>query len=50
MPTDNGFVERFVGQFKLPIAQRRAYRTLGEFFLAAHSWMNFSHHLRPREG
>ena len=42
--------ERFVGQFKLSVAERRAYRTLGEFLQAAESWINFYNHLRPHEG
>ena len=49
-PTDNGYAERFVGQFKLSVAERRAYRTLGEFLRAAQSWINFSNQLRPHEG
>jgi transposase InsO family protein len=30
-PTDNGYAERFVGLFKLAVAERRRYHTLGEF-------------------
>ncbi|MBA2395246.1 MAG: transposase family protein [Ktedonobacteraceae bacterium] len=30
-PTDNGHAERFVGTFKLAVAERRRYRTLGDF-------------------
>jgi len=30
-PTDNGYAERFVGLFKLAVADRRPYHTLGEF-------------------
>jgi putative transposase len=40
-PTDNGYAERFVGQFKLSVAERRTYRTLGEFLRAAENWINF---------
>ncbi|WP_269822468.1 IS3 family transposase [Dictyobacter vulcani] len=40
-PTDNGFAERFVGTFKLAVAERRSYRTLGHFLRAAESWVNF---------
>ena len=32
------------------LAERRAYRTLGEFLQAAESWINFYNHLRPHEG
>jgi putative transposase len=49
-PTDNGYTERFVGQFKLSVAERRAYRTLGEFLRAAETWINFYNRLRPHEG
>jgi putative transposase len=49
-PTDHGYAERFVGQFKLSVAERRAYRTLGEFLRAAENWINFYHQLRPHEG
>jgi len=49
-PTDNGYAERFVGQFKLSVAERRAYRTLGEFLGAAENWINFYNRLRPHEG
>ncbi len=31
-PTDNRYAERFVGLFKLAVAERRPYQTLGEFF------------------
>ena len=30
-PTDNGYAERFVGLFKLAVAERQPYRTLGDF-------------------
>jgi transposase InsO family protein len=49
-PTDNGFAERFVGQFKLSVAERRRYTTLGVFFQAAEDWINFYNQLRPHEG
>jgi putative transposase len=49
-PTDNGYAERFVGQFKLSVAERRAYRTLGDFLRAAENWINFYNQLRPHEG
>lgn len=49
-PTDNGFAERFVGSFKLAVAERRLYRTLGAFLQAAEVWVNFYNHLRPHEG
>jgi transposase InsO family protein len=49
-PTDNGYAERFVGQFKLSVAERRPYRTLGDFLRAAEAWVNFYNHERPHEG
>ena len=49
-PTDNSFAERFVGQFKLSVAQRRPYHTLGDFLRAAEEWVNFYNQERPHEG
>lgn len=49
-PTDNGYAERFVGMFKLAVAERRPYRTLGEFLQAAQNWVNFYNHERSHEG
>src|SRR5712692_1142352 len=49
-PTDNGYAERFVGLFKLAVAERRSYRTLGEFLREAERWINFYNQLRPHEG
>lgn len=49
-PTDNGYAERFVGQFKLSVAQRRPYHTLGDFLRAAEEWVNFYNQERPHEG
>jgi transposase InsO family protein len=49
-PTDNGFAERFVGQFKLSVAERRRYQTLGVFLQAAEDWINFYNQIRPHEG
>jgi putative transposase len=49
-PTDNGYAERFVGLFKLAVAERRSYRTLGQFLHAAQNWVNFYNHERPHEG
>ncbi len=40
-PTDNGYAERFVGLFKLAVAERQPYRTLGDFLRAAEQWVNF---------
>jgi putative transposase len=48
-PTDNGYAERFVGLFKLAVAQRRAYPTLGAFLHAAEDWVNFYNDRRPHE-
>jgi putative transposase len=49
-PTDNGYAERFVGIFKLAVAERRSYRTLGAFLAAAEAWVNFYNQFRPHEG
>lgn len=49
-PTDNGYAERFVGLFKLAVADRRPYHTLGEFLRAAQAWITFYNQLRPHEG
>jgi putative transposase len=49
-PTDNGYAERFVGIFKLAVAERHSYHTLGEFLREAERWRNFYNQLRPHEG
>jgi putative transposase len=49
-PTDNGYAERFVGMFKLAVAERRSYRTLGEFLREAERWSNFYNQHRSHEG
>jgi putative transposase len=49
-PTDNGYAERFVGQFKLSVAERRRYQTLGIFLQASEDWINFYNEIRPHEG
>ena len=49
-PTDNGYAERFVGVFKLAVADRRPYHTLGEFLRAAETWINIYNQERPHEG
>jgi putative transposase len=49
-PTDNGYAERFVGTFKLAVAERRHYQTLGQFLRAAEHWINFYNRVRPHEG
>lgn len=48
-PTDNGSAERFVGLFKLAVAKRCRYQTLGAFLRAAQEWVQFSNSLRPHE-
>ncbi len=48
-PTDNGYAERFVGIFKLAVAERRRYKTLGEFLQAAEDWTNFYNQMRPHQ-
>lgn len=49
-PTDDGYAERFVGIFKLAVADRRRYYSLGEFLRAAEAWINFYNQERPHEG
>jgi len=49
-PTDNGYAERFVGIFKLAVAERRPYHCLGAFLRAAQDWINFYNQVRPHEG
>jgi putative transposase len=48
-PTENGYAERFVGLFKLAVAERQPYRTLGDFLHAAEQWVNFYNTTRPHE-
>src|SRR5258708_13286158 len=48
-PTDNGYAERFVGIFKLAVAERRPYQTLGEFLRASEAGVNFYNRMRPHE-
>lgn len=48
-PTDNGYAERFVGLFKLAVAQRRPYHTFGAFLQAAQQWVQFYNATRPHE-
>ena len=48
-PTDNGYAERFVGLFKLAVAERQPYHTLGAFLRAAEQWVNFYNTTRPHE-
>jgi putative transposase len=49
-PTDNGYAERFVGMFKLAVAERYRYHSLGAFLRAAETWINFYNQQRPHEG
>src|SRR5260370_4020966 len=49
-PTDNRYAERFVGLFKMAVADRRPYHTLGQFLRAAEAWINFYNQERPHEG
>ena len=41
-PTDNGYAERFVGMFKLAVAERYPYHSLGAFLRAAEAWVIFT--------
>jgi putative transposase len=38
-----------VGLFKLAVAERHPYRTLGDFLRAAQQWVNFYNTTRPHE-
>ncbi|MFL5628931.1 MAG: IS3 family transposase [Ktedonobacteraceae bacterium] len=49
-PNANGCAERFVRLFKLAVADRRPYHTLGALLQAAENWVNFYNQLRPHEG
>jgi putative transposase len=49
-PTDNPFVERFVGTFKHAVVYRKKYQTLGELLEAARRWINFYNNRRSHEG
>jgi transposase InsO family protein len=49
-PTDNSYAERFVESFKLAVAERCRYETLGTFLCATQQWVNFSNTTRPHEG
>jgi len=48
-PPDNGYAERFVGLFKLAVAEHQPYRTLGDFLRAAQLWVNFYNTTRLHE-
>src|SRR5258708_39106621 len=48
-PTDNEFAERFVGQFKRSVAERRRYQTLGAVLHGADGWVNVTTHIRPND-
>lgn len=48
-PTDNGEASRFVGLFKLAVAERQPSHTLGDFLRAAQRWVNFYNTTRPHE-
>ncbi len=48
-PTDNGFAERFVGLFKLAVAECTRYQTLGDFLRAAECWVQFYNTTRPHQ-
>ena len=48
-PTDNSYAERFVGTFKLAVAERYRYYSLGAFLRVAEAWINFYNHQRPHE-
>ena len=49
-PTDNPYAERFVGTFKLAVAERRKYYSLGEFLRASEKWINFYNRKKPHSG
>jgi transposase InsO family protein len=45
-PTDNPYAERLVGTFKLAVAERYRYHSLGAFLRTAEAWINFYNHQR----
>jgi transposase InsO family protein len=45
-----GCLPYFVGMFKLAVAERYAYLSLGAFLRAAQAWVNFYNQQRPHEG
>ena len=49
-PTDNGYAERFVGIFKLAVAERFRSHRFGAFLRAAEAWIHFYNQQRPHEG
>ncbi|WP_420795850.1 integrase core domain-containing protein [Ktedonobacter racemifer] len=44
------YAERFVGTFKLAVADRYRYHSLGAFLQTAQTWVNFYNQHRPHEG
>src|SRR5260221_5603048 len=48
-PTDNGYAERFMGQFKLSVAERRSYRTQGDCLRAGEASVNIYNQDQPHE-
>lgn len=48
-PTDNGYAERFVGLFKLAVAECCRSQTLGAFLRAAQEWVQFYNTVRSHE-
>jgi len=49
-PPDTGYAEQFLGMFKLPLAERYRYQSLGGFLQGAENWINFYNQQRPPEG
>jgi putative transposase len=48
--TSKALFRTFIGLFKLAVADRRPYHSLGGFLQAAQAWINFYNHHRPHEG
>jgi putative transposase len=48
-PTDNPIAERFVGTFKLAVAERYRYHSLGAFLRSAEAWIHVYNQVRPHQ-
>jgi transposase InsO family protein len=46
-PTDNGYAERMVGEFKHAVLRRMSYQTIGQLLAEAERWINYYNERRP---
>jgi len=46
-PTDNGYAERMVGEFKHAVLRRMSYQTIGQLLGEAERWINYYNERRP---